>query len=450
MNSIRIRLFAILLAATGIVWLSAFIWVQQSTRAKVERVLDARLAEAGQMVSSLISDQRIDVARAPATVTETPTDGEFSPVGYSHKLSCQIWSLDGILVGSSKSAPTAQLTSDDTGFSINAIDGERWRVYSVVNETLGLRIMVGDSYTVRDRLVRDVTKGLALPALLMFPILAGLILFSVRRGLVPLEQMAAALSRRPADNLSPMAVASLPREIKPMGDALNGLFSRVDAMRDREKSFTSFAAHELKTPLAGIKTQAQVAAMAPDSETRGQALHRIQLGVERADRMVKQLLALASLDTGDGTSDGTCNVISVVKAAISDLTRVATDNHVSVQMGDRTDGKTQANAVLLTVAVRNVLENAIIASPPGATVEIVVSRDGEHCLVAVLDRGPGISGLDRARITDRFYRGNGAKEGGSGLGLSIVATALQRLGGTVDFDSRADGGEIVTLVFPQG
>jgi two-component system sensor histidine kinase QseC len=123
-----------------------------------------------------------------------------------------------------------------------------------------------------------VTKGLVLPALLMFPIMAGLILLSVQSGLAPLGRMATALSLRPADDLSPVAVTPLPREIRPVGDALNGLFSRVDAMRDREKAFTAFAAHELKTPLAGIKTQAQIIEMATDPVIRKQALQRIQAG----------------------------------------------------------------------------------------------------------------------------------------------------------------------------
>ncbi|WP_138933460.1 ATP-binding protein [Roseovarius arcticus] len=447
MNSIRIRLFIVLVVATGIVWLSAFAWVQQSTRTKVERVLDARLAEAGQMVSSLISDQRIDVARTASAFADAATGDALRSSGYSHKLSCQIWSLDGALVGSSQSAPTERLTNQNTGFSSSVVDGERWRVYSVVNEALGMRIMVGDSYTVRDRLVTDVTKGLALPALLMFPIMASLILLSVQRGLAPLERMAAALSQRPADDLSPVVVAPLPREIKPMGDALNGLFSRVDAMRDREKTFTSFAAHELKTPLAGIKTQAQVAEMATDPEMRTQALQRIQFGVERADRMVRQLLALASLDRHSAGTERAADARSVVEAVASDLKRLADDKNVSIQIDWRSDVRTQVNSILLTAALRNVLENAVIVSPNGAEVKIIFTAEENRLLVAVLDRGSGIPEDDRVRITDRFYRGKDAKEGGSGLGLSIVATAMQRLGGTVSFQTRPGGGEIVTLAF---
>lgn len=449
MNSIRVKLFVILVMLMGIVWLSAFAWVQQSTRIKVERVLDARLAEAGQMVSSLISDQRVDLSGAMPIFAEAAADAALQSADYSHKLACQIWSLDDALVGSSNSAPSERLTSQDTGFSTSFIDGERWRVYSVVNEALGMRIMVGDSYTVRERLVDDVTRGLVLPALLMFPIMAGVILLSVQKGLAPLGRMASALSLRSADDLSPVAVEPLPREIKPVGDALNGLFSRVDAMRDREKAFTSFAAHELKTPLAGIKTQAQIVEMAADPAIRQQALQRIQSGVERTDRMVRQLLSLASLDRDDGKNDGVTNVKAVIDTVLSELARFAADKGVTILIEDKCNGAAQLNAGLLTVALRNVVENAIIASPPGGTVKIRAITDVDRCRIDVLDQGPGIPEVDRPRITDLFYRGKGAKEGGSGLGLSIVATAMERLGGRVNFQLRPDGGEIVSLDFDQ-
>ncbi|SFE53466.1 two-component system, OmpR family, sensor histidine kinase QseC [Sulfitobacter brevis] len=450
MNSIRIRLFTILIVATGIVWLSAFSWVQQSTRAKVERVLDARLAEAGQMVSSLISDRRIDVAQATALATDKFSRSIAAPdsAEYSHKLSCQIWSLEGVLVGSSASAPVGKLTDNDTGFSTSLVDGEEWRVYSVVNEELGMRILVGDSYVVRDRLVRDVTTGLLLPALFMFPILALLIWFSVRRGLRPLDQMAEALSDRAADDLSPVSVLPLPQEVKPMGNALNGLFSRVADMREREKSFTSFAAHELKTPLAGIKTQAQVAAISQDPATRLQALNRIQQGVERADRMVRQLLALAALEGQESASHAKASVASVVRDVASDLTRIATDRNIGIDIKDLDAGGMRADAILLSVAVRNVVENAIIAAPDDSRVEIAVIGGADGCLVTVSDRGRGIADADRSQISDRFFRGKGAADGGSGLGLSIVATALRRLGGEIEFRPRAGGGEVVTLRLP--
>ena len=447
MNSIRVRLFAILMMATGAIWCSAFFWIQQSTRADVGRVLDARLAEAGQMVSSLISDQRIDVARAATIVTDIPAADDRLGAEYSHRLSCQIWSLDGTLVGRSGSAPEGQLSSLDTGFADNTVDGEKWRVYSVVNEALGVRVMVGDSHTVRDRLVRDVTRGLILPALAILPLLAGLIWLSVQRGLLPLERLATGLSQRTADNLSPVAAETMPREIRPVGAALNGLFGRVSAARDREKAFTAFAAHELKTPLAGIKTQAQVALKAPDPETRIGALERIQYGVDRTDRMVRQLLALALLDSTEVSKLEPVDVSAVLHDVVDDLYRLAAKKRVAVCLPDARPVIKDSDPILLTAALRNVIENAIAVAPVDSTVEVTMEVLNDSLRIVVMDRGPGIACDDRERITDRFFRGVGATENGSGLGLAIVETALNRLGGRLTFAPREGGGETVSLQF---
>lgn len=447
MNSIRIRLFLILLLATGVVWLSAFVWIQRSTRAEVERVLDARLAEAGQMVSSLISDRRIDVASAAAVVTDRAVAEDRLAAEYSHKLSCQIWSLDGTLVGASGGAPAGQLSAQETGFGDSIVDGEEWRVYSVVNQELGVRVMVGDSHTVRDRLVRDVTTGLILPALLILPLLAGLIWLSLRRGLLPLDRLAEGLSRRTADDLSPVAAGTLPDEIRPVGTALNGLFGRVSAARDREKAFTSFAAHELKTPLAGIKTQAQVAMMASDQATRDRALGRIQHGVDRTDRMVRQLLSLASVDSAETGPEATVDVAAIIRDVVEDLGRPAAAKGISVTLPENRPAPIRSDAVLLTVALRNIIENAIAVAPHGSEVAITIGTTGGRLRICVMDRGPGIAQADRARVTERFFRGAGADTNGSGLGLAIVKTAVDRLGGRLEFSPRPDGGEVVSLEF---
>lgn len=446
MNSIRIRLFLILLTATSVVWLSAFLWIQQSTRAEVERVLDARLAESGQMVSSLISDRRIDVARTPTVVPDLEVAGDTPTPGYSHRLSCQIWSLEGALVGRSGSAPADSLAGQDEGFSSNIVDGEEWRVYTVINEDLGVRVMVGDSHSVRDRLVRDVTTGLILPALVILPLLAGLIWLSVRRGLLPLDRLAEGLSQRTADDLNPVTAHSLPREIRPVGTAINGLFGRVEAARDREKAFTSFAAHELKTPLAGIKTQAQVAMIAPDAATRTHALGRIQQGVDRTDRMVRQLLSLASVESTETGHVTQVDIAVIVRDVVDDLARLATAKGVSVHVSANAASQIKTDPVLLMMALRNVIENAIAAAPDASKVEIEVRRAEDDSLrICVMDQGQGIADADRAKITERFFCGAGASNGGSGLGLAIVETAVKRLGGRLEFSLRPEGGEAVSV-----
>lgn len=447
MISIRARLFLILLVATGALWLSAIVWIQYSTRAEVERVLDARLSEAGRMVSSLISDHRVDVAQAAAMVQPEVVTAQAE---YVHQLSCQIWALDGTLVGQSGSAPRQPLSQGEVGFSQSIVDGVEWRVYSVENEDLGVRVMVGDSMKVRDRLVNDVTAGLLLPAALILPLLAGLIWVSVGRGLVPLDRMAQTLAKRPATDLSPLPAAPVPREIRPMTAALNGLFRRVSAAREHERNFTAFAAHELKTPLAGLKTQAQIAAMAPDEPTRRAALARLERGVNRTDRMVRQLLDMAMVEAEDEAQAQPAMPFADVIATVADDLAVLAQARAQqiVQDVDERGPNLADNRFLLSAALRNLIENALQASPDGADVHVSLRHAGATWVCAVRDRGPGIAAAERARVTDRFYRGAGTQAQGSGLGLSIVVAAMTRMGGTLRLSPREGGGEVAEIILP--
>lgn len=447
MISMRSRLFVILLVATGALWLSAILWIQYSTRAEVERVLDARLSEAGRMVSSLISDRRVDVGQAAALVQpEVP----HAQQDYVHQLSCQIWALDGTLVGQSGSAPQRPLTEAEAGFSQNVVDGVEWRVYTVVNEDLGVRVMIGDSLQVRDRLVNDVTAGLLLPAALILPVLAGLIWVSIGRGLMPLNRMAQALATRQATDLSPLPKAPVPREIRPMTDALNGLFRRVSAAREHERSFTAYAAHELKTPLAGLKTQAQIAAMARDEPTRRMALGQLERGVDRTDRMVRQLLDMAMVEAEAETQLHAAVPLAEIIADVAEaLTPLAQGRALCiVNQGVEAGPPVTEYRYLVAAALRNLIENALQASPEGGDVEVSLRKDGTIWICTVMDRGPGIAAGDRQQVTDRFFKGAGVQGPGSGLGLAIVTAAMDRMGGTLRLAPRKGGGEIAELLLP--
>ncbi|WP_425277800.1 ATP-binding protein [Roseivivax isoporae] len=426
--------------------MSAALWIQNSTRAEVERVLDARLAEAATMVSSLISDHRIEVARAGGAPVPVPMP---APSGYSRQLSCQIWSLDGTMVGRSGGAPEAELTgSGQEGYSVSIVDGEPWRVYTVVNPELGVRVMVGDSLAVRDRLVRDVLEGLLLPAAVILPILAALIWISVARGLAPLDRLAEALRARAPADLSPLPAGPAPREIRPVRRALDTLFARVAAARDVERDFTTYAAHELKTPLAGLRTQAQVLRMAEDPATRDGALRAIEISVDRTDRMVRQLLELAAVERTEDAIEPT-DTAELVAGTLDDLDMLARGRDVTLALTRKDIGHPfETNPFLLRAALRNVVENAILASPPGGRVTVSPLCDDRLLTIVVRDEGQGIPPELRDRVTERFARGRTSGPQGSGLGLSIVASAMERLGGTVVFDASSGQSQVVRLVLP--
>ena len=200
MNSMRARLLLVLLLATGAVWLSAAAWIYWSTQARVEQVLDARLREAARMVDSLITDRRIEISTAAGAIEGLDVE-TLTAEPYSHQLSCQIWSLAGTLVGRSEAAPRLRLASSADGFSQTTIDGQTWRVYTVLNSGRGLQVMVGDSLQVRQSLVNDVMTGTLVPMTLVLPVAGLLIWLSVQRGLRPLDRMADLLGQRHANDL---------------------------------------------------------------------------------------------------------------------------------------------------------------------------------------------------------------------------------------------------------
>lgn len=454
MNSIRRRLLVILLAGTGAIWLSAMVWIQHSTRTEVGHVLDRRLQESAQMVASLIRrNGGIAGPDAAGLIDAAPALPDTGIHDFARQLICQVWGFDGQLKSESDGAPAARL-AEQAGFTERAVDGEVWRVYTHVDEELGIRVMVGDARFMRDRLVQGVAMGLLVPAILVLPLLAGLIWLAVRGGLAPLDRLAGTLAHRRATDLGPLTETRAASELRPMIAALNGLFRRVETLRERERSFTAFAAHELKTPLAGLKTQAQIATLAADVATRKRALAQIVQGVDRTDRMVRQLLDMTAVEhaTGStGTGTGAEAGARILAGVAQELAGLARARGVTLRVDDGGTDWQCSQPGLLAPALRNLLENAVLASPAGATVEARMQREGDRMRFAILDRGPGISEADRPHVTGRFYRGAASPAGGgSGLGLAIVASATEAMGGELRLCPRPGGGEQAEITLPAG
>lgn len=448
MQSIRARLVMILLITTGVVWLSAVLWIFLSTRAEVERVLDARLMEAGRMVNSLLISQEIKIADMQNTPVAVPAQIHTE---YDRQLSCQIWSLQGVLIGRSGSAPDQALSDQANGISEKVIDGETWRVFAVENAALGVRVLVGDNLSMRQRLVNDVIKGLLLPALLIMPISAGLIWLSVTRGLRPLNGIADELATRKASDLSPLASKATAKEVAPVLRSLNGLFARVAEMRNRERNFTAFAAHELRTPLAGLKTQTQVALASDDRAIREQALRQIVAGVDRTGRLVRQLLDISAIEASEPVDAGGCFNLAEILASIRSDLRAANKPDSCITIDPELDTiRIAANADLFRLAAQNLMENAINHSPEDGQIVCYARRNVCQLTLLIEDNGPGIPDEELPRVTERFFRGRNKTPIGSGLGLAIAELSLERIGCTLSLHNRVGGGLAAGIVIPVG
>jgi two-component system sensor histidine kinase QseC len=375
-----------------------------------------------------------------------------SSTDYEHRLSCQIWALEGRLLGQSEGAPDGRLSSSPSGFSTSEVDGQAWRVYTAEDRDLGIRVMVADTMDMRENLVGSIITALVLPAGLVLPALLGLIWISLGRGLAPLDRVARVLAARSASDLTPLPDEPAAREVQPLIEGLNGLMARVASARESERTFTAFAAHELKTPLSGLKTQAQVAAMSPDPATKDRALAQIQKAVDRTDRMVRQLLDMAAVEAeATEAGDNPASIAPLLAGVVEDLASLARVKGVAFHADLKESCILQCSRpLLLGIAVRNLLENALAAAPHGSEVTLTMQPvdEGRSCAIRVRDHGPGIPADDLALVTRRFVRGRQAQGAGSGLGLAIVDLAMERLGGRLTLMPAEGGGLLAGLILP--
>jgi two-component system, OmpR family, sensor histidine kinase QseC len=432
MNSLKGRLFLILVAATSLIWLAATCWIYIGATREVESVLDARLQEAARMVLSLASGSGVGATQKDGDHGQAP-----EVLNYERQLSCQIWSLDGRLVARSSGAPNESLSDRRAGFSERLINGETWRVYTAEDTAKGVRVAVGDRLGLREHLVGEIIKGLLTPLLLTIPLLGLLIWASLNGGLRPLQALARELGRRSADDMSPVETGKIPTEIRPVVTALNNLFLKVrDAMR-HEREITAFAAHELRTPLAGLRTQAQIAMVAGDGAVREAALRQIVFAVDRTTRMVRQLLAMAKLDSNQAAKQSSINVGEVIEEVIDALP--ASDRNAQVRIDPALKSTmVTANKELLLIAIRNLHENAVRHMPQPGSIRWSMERSADALTIFIEDEGPGIPDDEIALVTNRFFRGRNKSALGSGLGLSIVDLALRASGARLVLHNRSD------------
>ncbi len=329
------------------------------------------------------------------------------------------------------------MTDQRDGFSVRVVDGQSWRVFALADAAKGIRILVGDYIDERRKLERGIVSALLLTASCVLPALALLIWLSIKRGLRPLSIVASDLASRDADDLDRVDLDRTPAEIRPLVDALNRLFGKVGAARDHERSFLAYAAHELRTPLAGLKTQVQVAMSAPTDEVRDAALKQTLAAVDRSARLVRQLLAMSRLDASTqavhprwiGIEDCLRDLLATTDRAQAPERIVLAQDLESVEV--------MMDEGLFDLSMRNLLENALLMTPATGGVYLSVHRKGDGSgVISLEDDGPGIAPAEREIVLQRFVRGTKRATIGSGLGLSIVVAALERSGATLSLGPR--------------
>ncbi len=425
MTSLRAKLLVFLLAVISVAWVATAALIYFDAHHEIDELYDAQLAQSAKV---LLAQARHDLK--DAREEDDGIAAEIATAGhkYERKIAFQIWGEHGRLLLRSASAPVQPLTTQDSGYAEAVIEGKLWRVYTQWDEESEIRVQVGEQHEIRDELAVSVAQRLLVPMGVALPILSLLIWFGVGRGLSPLRRIGNEVAQRDPAKLSPLEDASAPAEIVPLLRALNALLARLGGALENERRFTADAAHELRTPLAALKTQAQVALRAEDDSQRRKALENLVLGTDRATHLVEQLLTLARLDPAAvATATENCDLSELARRTLSELASSAVAKDIELELTGLESAPMAGYPGMLGILLRNLVDNAIRYTPPGGRVRVSVSAER----LEVMDSGPGIPAEERQRVFDRFYRVLGSEVPGSGLGLSIVSRIACLHGATV-------------------
>ncbi len=485
-RSIHRSILTLLLPALIVLWLAIVIFIYNTAWHEVEEVFDADLARSARVLHTLLSHEadeekemsehvqevlkelqqhKLSAEQLPllfSILKETiTTDGKarlellsrasVNGHKYESKLTLLARYRDGSIMLGSPNHP--YFPKNRKGYFDYRDGDHEWRVFGLNTPKSALIIHVAERLDFRSELVYDITKHTLSPALFGLPLMALLIWIGITHGLQPLSRVIKEVERRKPESLNPISVMQTPREIQPLIIALNGLLSRVASAFDKERRFTADAAHELRTPLAALKTHAQVALKSTDPDVTRQSLDHILYGVDRATHLLEQLLTLARADSSEYSNKDSQNV-DLHQLAIDILSQhasLAITRNIDLGLDASDSIQVQGDPASLSILLRNLLDNALRYTPEGGKVTVAIKQQSSGVVLQVSDNGPGVPVSERNQLFSRFHRGNtnSANTEGSGLGLSIVERIVQLHRATINLKDTPNeaSGLLVEVIF---
>jgi two-component system, OmpR family, sensor kinase len=411
-RSLRARLLGLLLLAIVLAAALQASVVYREARGEADVIFDYHM------------EQMAQALRAGVAVSGLPALSDDLIGGPPVDFVVQVWSIDGVRIFRSNEKlglPQRAVL----GFSNMKVGGKPYRVYSM--QTRFQVIQIAQDMRPRQAMAESLALRTVMPIVWMAPLLMLIAWWVVSDSLKPVSRVRAQVAARAADDLSPVDDQGLPEEIRPLVQELNLLFGRVQNAFNAQQFFVADAAHELRSPLAALRLQAQGLQRARDDATRSLAVERLLAGIDRATRLVEQLLVLAR-QQASATAGGMACAVSLtdcVRQVVSESASRAGARHLDLGMNAAEEAQVPGQAEALSILARNLVDNAIKYTPEGGQVDVSVLSEAGGVSLVVEDSGPGIPEADRARVLDRFYRVPGEQAPGSGLGLAIVSAIAQ-------------------------
>lgn len=406
---------------------------------EIEEVYDAQLVHSAKVLLQITNKQVIEGQGKNIILGIEDPRIEHK---YEKNISFRIWYKD-ILVTESVNSINFGTHQSPPGFSDQIINGQKWRVFVFVDEKEDFRIETSELYKIRYEIILHLMLSILAPGLIFIPIILAVVWIGIRKSFKPLETLSQDIDNRSIDDLTQIDYSKTPLEISSFVRALNNLFIRIEESFRKERDFVDNAAHQLRTPLAAMKTQTQVL-MKNDTQDHSinDGLQNLLSSIDRSSNLVEQLLSFSRLQNENFKTEKS-NISDLIEDILSDYKNAADQKNITIDKQIETDQFANIHPYSIDMMISNFVENAIKYAPQGGHVLISFSSG----LLQICDNGVGLSDKEKEKVFDRFIRFDKTGQMGSGLGLSIAKWVAEAHALTITLSDNKPSGLIVSVQF---
>ena len=412
------------------------LFAYRSAKREINNVYDAQLINDASVLWALVEDE-FRQAGSDKTKQIPNIDLDFNNQHaaseeadeYADARMFRIWESGKIMMVSDTALP-ATISQQRFGFSEVEYNHEKWRIYTQAVPNSAVTIEVGEKRALRNKLVANILLHLSFSLLILVPAVGLLIWLGIKSGLGTMRTLVRAIRSRSPDDLSSIPVEDLPRDLSPLGKSINHLLAKLEHSLTAERRFSDHAAHQLRTPLAGLKLQLHMLAKADSESERMALIDDLTRSTNRATHLVEQLLRAARV-SHQPISLQPLPLYHATASVIAEMGNVVAEKHLDISLEGKEEARVRADELLMKLLISNLMDNAIKYTPDSGKISInVLPQDGMWCL-SISDTGPGISESEREAVFHRFYRAGNAVTDGAGLGLAIVGEIIDRMAGKI-------------------